>query len=124
MAKEIDAEATMFPLLMPLPATDIEKLCQKERLIEHKKGFCDSQSMFTNPIMKTKYATRKEIKRIIKKIRAYQIKKYFFDGIKKKGLVFIWDLIVFFLYYKPKYSLELDNAWKFTVNKYNIAKFH
>lgn len=40
-----------------------------------------------------------------------------------KGLIFLWDLLVFFMYYKPKYDLEIDNAWKFTINKYNLEKF-
>jgi len=123
MAKKINAQVTQFPVLMPLPATDMNKICLKEGLIESDDAFNDPQNMFTKSVIRTKYATRKDVQTLVKKIRNYQIREYFFDGLKRKGPIFIWDICKFFFYYKLKYELEIDNAWKFTINKYNLEKF-
>lgn len=117
MARKINADYTLFPILMPLPATEIKEICEAEDLIE-KKGFKDSYTMFTSPVSRTKYATRKDIKRVVNKVRNYQIKKVLIEGIKMRNFIFIVDLLKFFVYYKRKYDLEIDNAFRFTVNKY------
>jgi len=120
MAKKAKADYILFPVLMPLPCTEINKICKKEQLIE-EDGFTDSIQMYTSPVMKTKYLTRSDIKGFVRKVRLYQIRKYFLEGLGIKGVFFIWDLIVFFLYYKPRYKLNIDNAWRFTIGKYNLA---
>ncbi len=119
MAKKINADYTLFPILMPLPETEIKDICEKEGLIE-KNLFKDSHSMFTNPVSRTKYATKKDIIKIVNKVRNYQIKKVISEGLKMRGPIFFFDLIKFFLYYKRKYNLEIDNAFRFTVNKYYL----
>ena len=35
-----------------------------------------------------------------------------------RNFIFLVDLLKFFVYYKRKYDLEIDNAFRFTVNKY------
>lgn len=119
-AKSVNAEVQMWPVLMPLPGTEIKELCKKEGLIENTKFV--SNEMFTKPMTKTKYMASNEIKAFAKKVRKYLVKKYFFDGLKMKNVRFLFDLVVFFVYYKQKYGLELDNAWRFTINKYNLEK--
>jgi radical SAM superfamily enzyme YgiQ (UPF0313 family) len=119
MARKINADYTLFPILMPLPETEIKEVCEKENLIE-KKGFKDSHIMFTTPVTKTKFAKLKEIQKVVNKVRNYQIRKVMFEGLKMKGVKFLLDLIVFFVYYKKKYDLEIDNAFRFTVNKYYL----
>ncbi len=119
MARKINADYTLFPILMPLPATEIKEVCEKENLIE-KKGFKDSYTMFTSPVSRTKYATRKDIKKIVNKVRNYQIKKVLLEGLKMRNIIFLKDLLVFLVYYKRKYDLEIDNAFRFTVNKYYL----
>ncbi len=121
MAKKIDADVTMFPILMPLPGTKIRKICEDEGLIEID-SFHNSNDMFIHPIAKTKYATRKQIKRIVKKARNFQMRKYFFSGLRMKGVIFLWDLLCFLVYYKPKFKLEVDHAWKFIINEYNLER--
>ncbi len=37
-----------------------------------------------------------------------------------RGPLFIWDVITFFCYYKPKYRLGIDNVFRFTINKYEL----
>lgn len=119
MARKIDADYTLFPILMPLPETEIKEICEKEKLIE-KKGFKDSHTMFTSPVSRTKYATMKDIKKVVNKVRNYQIKKALFEGLKMRNFKFLFDLSCFFIYYKRKYDLEIDNAFRFTVNKYYL----
>ena len=121
-AKEINAECMLFPILMPLPGTEIRKMCIKENLIEEDE-FKGAHVMHTRPVIRTKYATREEVKKFVKKVRTFLIKKYFLDGIRRKHVIFLWDLLVFLIYYKFKYKLENDNAWKFTINKYNLDEF-
>jgi len=76
--------------------------------------------MFTNPVVKTKYASREQVKRFVNKIRNYQMKKYIYEGFTKGGPLFLLDSLIFLLYYKRKYGLELDHAFRFTINKYNL----
>jgi len=121
MAKKINADYTLFPILMPLPSTEIKEICEKEGLIEESE-FKDSHSMYTSPVSRTKYASRKQIQNLSRKILLYQMKKYFFKGLMMKGPLFLKDLLVFFLYYKPTYDLEIDNAFRFTINKYFLEK--
>ena len=123
MAKEINADYTLFPILMPLPSTEIKKICEEEGLIE-REDFKDSYSMYTSPVSRTKYASREEIKSLIKKIKIYQIKKYIIKGVVMKGPIFLLDLMIFLLYYKPKYDLEIDNAFRFTINKYFLERLN
>lgn len=121
MAKKINADYELFPILMPLPATEIKEICEKEGLIE-KKGFKDSHTMFTTPLTRTKYSSLNQIKKMVNKIKLYQIKKYGLKGLKLRGPFFISDIIKFFIYDKPKYDLEIDHAFRFTINKYNLKK--
>ncbi|MCP4267834.1 MAG: radical SAM protein [Candidatus Brocadiaceae bacterium] len=121
MAQEIDADTIMFSILMPLPGTDIKKICDNEKLMENNK-FKDSQVMYSAPVIKSKYATSKQIKSFYNKARNYQIKKYVWEGIKLKKFVFLWDLLFFFFYLKPKYQLEIQNAFKITVKRYVMEK--
>jgi anaerobic magnesium-protoporphyrin IX monomethyl ester cyclase len=121
MAKKINADYTLFPILMPLPETEIKEICEKEDLVE-KKSFKNSYTMFTSPVSRTKYATMKDIKSVVNKVRNYQIKKALFEGMKMRNFKFFIDLIVFLVYYKRKYDLEIDNAFRFTVNKYYLEE--
>ncbi len=121
MAQEIDADTIMFSILMPLPGTDIKKICDNEKLMEDNK-FKDSQVMYSAPVIKSKYATSKQIKSFYNKARNYQIKKYVWEGIKLKKFVFLWDLLYFFFYLKPKYQLEIQNAFKITIKRYVMEK--
>mgnify|MGYP001562023615 FL=1 len=121
MARKINADYTLFPILMPLPATEIKDICEKENLIEGK-GFKDSHIMFTSPVSRTKYVKMKDIKKVVNKVRIYQVKKVLLEGLRMKNIRFLFDLIIFFIYYKRKYDLEVDNVFRFTVNKYALEK--
>lgn len=121
MAKKSKADYILFPILMPLPSTEIKDICEKEGLIEKEK-FENFQDMFINPVVKTKYASQKDIKKIVNKIRIYQMKKYVYEGFVKGGPFFLFDSLMFLLYYKRKYGLEIDHAFRFTINKYNLKK--
>jgi anaerobic magnesium-protoporphyrin IX monomethyl ester cyclase len=123
MAQKINANYTLFPILMPLPGTEIKEVCEKENLIE-TKGFKDSFTMFTSPVSRTKYAKMKDIKKVVNKVRNYQIAKVMIEGLKMKNFQFLFDLFLFFFYYKRKYDLEIDNAFRFTVNKYFLESLN
>ncbi len=118
MAKRSEADYILFPVLIPLPSTKMKELCEKEGVIERRK--LTSHEMYTNPVVKTKFVSRKEIKNFVNKIRRYQIKKYLLEGLKLRGLIFIKDSLIFFIYYKRKYDLEIDNIFRFTINKYKL----
>lgn len=147
MAKNSGADYILFPILMPLPDTEIKSMCEKEGIIEKQntgqkfnqnflpvspnplrtkfKGFNDfknAHEMFTSPVVRTKFASKKQVKKMANKIRFYQMKKYLLDGFSKAGMRFIVDLLIFFIYYKNKYKLEIDHAFRFTINKYNLEK--
>ncbi len=121
MAQKIDADTIMFSILMPLPGTEVKKICERENLVEMNK-FKDSQVMYSAPVIKSKYATSKQIKSFYNKARNYQIKKYIMEGLRLKKLIFLWDLFIFFMYLKPRYQLEIQNAFKLTVKKYTLEK--
>lgn len=121
LAKKSQADYILFLILMPLPSTEIKEMCEKEGLIE-KKNFENfhNNDMFIKPVIKTKYTSKKQIKKIVNRIRFYQIRKYIFEGLKMRGPLFFWDSLIFLFYYKPKYGLELDHAFRFTINKYKL----
>jgi radical SAM superfamily enzyme YgiQ (UPF0313 family) len=119
MARKINADYTLFPILMPLPATEIKDICEKENLIEGE-GFKDSHIMFTSPVSRTKYVKMKDIKKVVDKVRIYQVKKVLLEGLRMRNFQFLFDLGLFFFYYKRKYDLEIDNVFRFTVNKYYL----
>lgn len=119
MAKKTKADYILFPVLIPLPSTKMKELCEKEGVIERGK-FKSSHEMYTNPVVRTKFLSRKQIKNFVNKIRRYQIKKYLLEGLKLRGLIFIKDSLIFFIYYKRKYDLEIDNIFRFTINKYKL----
>jgi radical SAM superfamily enzyme YgiQ (UPF0313 family) len=123
MAKKSGANYELFPILMPLPGTKIKELCEKEGLIE-ESGFKNSYQMATKPVARTKYATRKQIKKFVNKIRNDLIKNMFIDGLRMKKLIFLWDLFIFLIYYKSKYDLEIDHAFRFTINKYYLENLN
>jgi radical SAM superfamily enzyme YgiQ (UPF0313 family) len=121
MAKKSNADYVLFPILVPLPGTEMKDVLMKEGLIE-KKGLTTFQDMFSNPVLKTKYVSNKNLRKMARKIRVYQIKKYILEGLKLTGPLFFWNSLLFLLYYKPKYGLELDHAFRFTINKYKLKK--
>ena len=121
MAKKVNADSELFPVLMPLPSTEMKEICEKEGLIE-QVGFDDAQNMYTSPVIKTKFASRKQVQKIVKKVRMYQTKKYLRQGLKAAGPLFLWDLLTFLVYYKPKYNLEIDSVYRFTLGKYNLLR--
>lgn len=121
MAKRAQADYVLFPIFMPLPGTELRDVSEEEGIIE-EGHFKDSHTMYTHPVAKTKYAERKEIKKFVRAIRNYQIKKYVLQGLGMRGPIFLLDLFVFLAYYRPKYGLSMDNAWRFTVNKHNLSR--
>ena len=121
MAKKLDGDVVMFSLLMPLPGTEIEKIAKEEGLLESQKMI--AQDMYSEPKLHSKHISTLQIKQFYRKIQIYQIKKYILTGLKERGLGFIWDMICFFVYYQPKYKLDIQNAYKFTIKKYLLDRY-
>ena len=121
MAREINADTVMFSILMPLPGTKIQEICEKEGLIKDS-SLKKSQVMYSEPIIRSKFVETSEIKRFYRKIRNYQIGKYLVEGLRRKHLFFLWDLLVFLCYMKPKYDLEIQNAFKYTIKRYQLEE--
>ena len=68
MSKQADSDYSLFPILIPLPSTEIRDICEKEGLIE-KQNLKNFQDMFINPVVRTKYASRNEIKKLVRNVR-------------------------------------------------------
>ncbi len=123
--KKLEAECMLFPILMPLPGTDIRELCEEEGVLEGNEGkFDHGHVMYTKPVIKTKYLTKKEVKSFIRKIRWFLVRHYTAEGFRLKGLTFAWDVLYFLTYLMPKYKLEVDNLFRYTVNRYHIQNVH
>lgn len=121
MAKKADPDYALFPILVPLPATEIKRVCEEEGLIE-KKQLEHFQDMYSEPVVRTKFTSRNEIKKLVRQIKRYQAAKYIKMGFHLAGLRFLWDALVFFLYERGKYDLELEHLFRFTVYKYKLEK--
>ena len=46
------------------------------------------------------------------------------EGFLLGGPMFLFDSLMFLLYYKKKYGLEIDHAFRFTINKYKLRKIN
>jgi len=117
-AKQSGGDRIFFARLYPFPGTKIKDVCEKEQTIEKNTRLGDGGMP---PIDKTKFVTKKQIKRLFRNINWWQGQRYFNKGFKLKGYKFLFDLILFLIYYKHKYNLEMNQIYRWNVQRYQLG---
>ncbi|MBN1860453.1 MAG: B12-binding domain-containing radical SAM protein [Candidatus Thermoplasmatota archaeon] len=119
MADALHADEVFFALLYPLPGTDILKLCENEHVLDQSQA---SSSFEVQPITKTKHASSAQIQKFLRKVRNWQMKQYIKDGITLRGPLFIVDCLKFLFFYKQRYRFEMDQLFRWNVQRYKLQK--
>jgi magnesium-protoporphyrin IX monomethyl ester (oxidative) cyclase len=117
LAKQSNADNVFFAKLYPFPGTEIKKLCEKEKIIYKEINFTKKGMP---PVEKTKYVTKKQFTEFKKKISKWQAKNYFNEGFQIKGLIFLFDIFLFLVFYKHKYALEMNQLYRWNVRNYKL----
>jgi len=117
MARQSDGDKIFFSRLYLFPGTEIREICEKEQVIEENTHFDDKGFQSVD---RTKFASRNQIRRFTQKIKRWQTQRYINEGLNMNGFLFIWDVLVFLLYYKPKYDLELNQIFRWNVQRYKL----
>jgi hypothetical protein len=117
MADALHADEVFFGLLYPLPRTDILKLCEEEQVLDQDYA---SSSYEVKPITKTKYASKTQIQKFLRKVRNWQMKQYIKYGIKIRGPMFLVDCLRFLFFYKKRYRFEMDQLFRWNIQRYKL----
>jgi len=114
MAQQSHADEIFFGLLYPLPGTEIRHYCEHEQMINttHVEDI--------GPALQTKYVSKFHLRRFMRKVQRWQIKMYIFDGIKLRGPRFFLDCFLFVFYYKTKYGFEMNQLFRWNVQRYKL----
>ena len=119
MAKQSLADDAFFTPLYPLPGTEIKKTCEKENIIE-KSNERKQHDAIINPVARTNFVSSTQLQKFNQKIKRRQTDKYFQEGIKSNTIFFLWDVLLFLLYFKRKYDLEQNQLFRWSVQKYRL----
>ena len=114
MAQRSDADDIFFTLLYPLPGTEIQHMCEQEHLIDRTK----SESI--GPMLQTKFVSKTQLRRFMKKVHHWQIQRYLLEGTKLRGPIFFLDCLSFLLYYKTKYDFESNQLFRWNIQRYKL----
>jgi radical SAM superfamily enzyme YgiQ (UPF0313 family) len=115
LAQRSKADENFFGLLYPLPGTEIRSVCEQEQIsITYEGG--------NRPVNRTKFTSNFQLKRFMKKVQRWQIKKYIIDGLKLRGVLFLLDCLLFLIYYKQKYDFELNQLFRWNVQRYKLKR--
>lgn len=121
MAKKSNADLIFFTELLLLPGTEIKKICEKEKLVlyDNDKAHLGNDVI---SIGRTKFVSGRQMKRFAQKIRRWQTRQYIRDGLDMNGAFFILDYFLYLFYYKHKYNLGLNQAYRWTIQRYKLKK--
>ena len=72
------------------------------------------------PVDKTLYTSNEQLKKFQKLISLWQMQRYLREGFKMKKKMFLFDILVFLIYYKHKYDLELNQIYRWNVQRYKL----
>ena len=119
LAKHSNGDRIFFSRLYPFPGTEIKEICEKEHVIEkithyRVNGF--------QAVDRTKFAPKSQIRKFARRISGWQMQRYINKGLTMKGLVFLWDVLLFLLFYKWKYDLEFNQIYRWNVQRYEFNK--
>jgi radical SAM superfamily enzyme YgiQ (UPF0313 family) len=119
LARQSLADAAFFTPLYPLSGTEIKKICEKENIIE-KSNERKHHDAVINPVARTNFVSSTQLQKFNQKIKRWQAGKYFQEGIKSNTIFFLWDVLLFLLYFKRKYDLEQNQLFRWSVQKYRL----
>jgi anaerobic magnesium-protoporphyrin IX monomethyl ester cyclase len=114
MAQQSHADEIFFGLLYPLPGTEIRRHCEHEQMIN--TTYVEN----IGPVLQTKYVSKPQLRRFMRKVQRWQIKMYIFDGVKLRGLHLFLDCFLFVFYYKTKYDFEMNQLFRWNVQRYKL----
>jgi anaerobic magnesium-protoporphyrin IX monomethyl ester cyclase len=114
MAQQSHADEIFFGLLYPLPGTEIRRYCEHEQMIN--TTYVEN----IGPVLQTKYVSKPQLRRFMRKVQRWQIKMYIFDGVKLRGLHLFLDCFLFVFYYKTKYDFEMNQLFRWNVQRYKL----
>jgi radical SAM superfamily enzyme YgiQ (UPF0313 family) len=117
LAKQSKGDDIFFSLLYPLPGTEIRELCKEEHIINNGR---DYSLRGMNPVDRTKFVTNSQIRGFAKKISWWQMQRYINQGFKLNGIFFVWDILLFLIYYKIIYDLEFNQIHRWNVRRYKL----
>ena len=114
-AQRSDGDNIFFARLYPFPGTEIKKICEKEAMIEQD----DSLGEKGMPSVKnTSFVSENQINGLFRRIVRWQGRRYFDRGFRLRGLNFLLDIIIFLVYYKYRYLLEMNQIYRWNVQRY------
>lgn len=114
MAQQSHADEIFFGLLYPLPGTEIRRYCEHEQMIN--TTYVEN----IGPVLQTKYVSKPQLRRFMRKVQRWQIKMYIFDGVKLRGPQLFLDCFLFIFYYKTKYDFEMNQLFRWNVQRYKL----
>jgi anaerobic magnesium-protoporphyrin IX monomethyl ester cyclase len=114
MAQQSHADEIFFGLLYPLPGTEIRRYCEHEQMIN--TTYVEN----IGPVLQTKYVSKPQLRRFMRKVQRWQIKMYIFDGVKLRGPHLFLDCFLFVFYYKTKYDFEMNQLFRWNVQRYKL----
>jgi radical SAM superfamily enzyme YgiQ (UPF0313 family) len=117
-AKKSGGDRIFFARLYPFPGTEIKNVCEKEHTIEENVDLGDRGMP---PVNRTKYVTEKQIKNLFRRINWWQGQRYFDKGFELRKFNFLFDLLLFFIYNKHKYNLEMNQVYRWNVQRYLLS---
>lgn len=116
MAQQSNADEIFFGLLYPLPGTHIGDICEREQTIK-----ADHREVI-GPVHHTKFVSHAQLHQFMRKVQRWQITKYLKEGIKLRGPFFFFDCLRFLLYYRRKYDFELNQLFRWNVQRYKLQQ--
>lgn len=114
-AKKSNADQIFFAKLYIFPGTEIKKLCESQQTVKNNIKLTG-----VSRVSKTEFITQKEFKFFSKKIGKWQGQRYFEEGLKIKNIRFLFDVLLFFVYYKYKYDLEFNQFHRWNIQRYKL----
>ncbi|MBU0498086.1 MAG: B12-binding domain-containing radical SAM protein [Candidatus Thermoplasmatota archaeon] len=114
-AQQSNGDNIFFARLYLFPETEITKVCEKEHMIKTHLSLGEKGMP---PVTKTKFVTEKQINDLFRKIIRWQGKRYINKGLELKGMKFLTDILLFLIYYKHRYLLEMNQIYRWNVQKY------
>jgi len=123
LAKLSEADEMFFSGLYPLPGTKIKELCDEEGLIKNNNDNISKKPLI-GYIGETKFTSNDQIKNYLLKIKRWQSHRYFREGLYLKNFIFLFDIFIFLIYYKHKYDFELNQIYRWNVQRYKLNNLH